>query len=107
MGDIPLIIIIFIVVIVIFVIIFFWSSSVKKSIIIPTLSSYTPAVYGMRCATDTISRENIDNFPGAYFPQPCGEGLKCISTTSDLSIGFCRKALGTLCSNIYECDPSA
>ena len=104
-NDPPFNIIIITIFIVLVVIIVVWAVTVKKTPVLPTISGYAPSQLGMRCIATPTPSSDVSVAPNAFTPQPCDQGLVCIQAGTTGS--FCRKAIGSPCTSLYECVPEA
>jgi hypothetical protein len=113
MSDSPAIyiVIIFIVFICIIVVIFLWIQKLRSPGIIPAAPNYAKSGYGSRCiavpSTIIGTSDQLLNKPTQFTPQPCGDGLSCVFGPGNASWGYCKKAIGTICNSVYECEPNA
>jgi hypothetical protein len=103
--DPPFILIIVLIFVVIIIIIVLWIHTLKKPPILPKIAAYAPAQPGMRCSVTPIS-SSVSIAPDAFEPQYCDQGLACISAGPQAG-SYCRKAIGSSCTTIYECEPQA
>lgn len=104
--DPPFIVIVVLIFTVIIVVTLLWIYTLKKTPILPTISGYAPAQIGMRCTEVHTSSSSVSIAPEAFTPVACDQGLVCISAGANAG-SYCRKAIGSPCTTIYECEPQA
>jgi len=116
-GDYLVLFLLFIVIIICVVLCILWSKQLSKPYILPTITetlpteAYSKTDIGSRCISDHDFQNGLygdnPNDPDNWIPRPCKNGLTCVKSYSDDSIGICRVSLGGPCSSIYQCTPEA
>lgn len=104
--DPPFILIVLLIFLVIIVVTLLWIYILKKPPILPTIAAYAPAQIGMRCSMTHTASSSVSIAPDAFAPQACDQGLVCVSAGPNAE-NYCRKAIGSSCTTIYECEPQA
>ena len=104
--DPPFILIVLLIFLVIIIVTLLWIYVLKKPPILPTIAAYAPAQIGMRCTVAHTASSSVSIAPDAFAPQGCDQGLVCVSAGPKAE-SYCRKAIGSSCTTIYECEPQA
>jgi len=111
--DLLFIIIIFFIFIVSIVRIGSWVYTAKQPFKSQIITNYAKSSFGMRCNPNALSAYNISSDPSEYVPQPCADGLTCVTSGTDYGIdpdkpwGFCKVAIGSPCTFLYQCEPKS